>query len=153
MEDFDIHSKTSNIEQPVYSSTEKSGHDWPELKFKAKQERKSTIDSKRRAQNRASQLAYRSRQAKYVENLEGKVKELSEKYENLEKTYSDLKASHDMLKEELTRTDTGDEIVGPSVGPSVDIRFDWGSGPLDIEIRSRESPNRLKGGMREGNSS
>jgi len=149
MEDFDIHSKTSNIEQPVYSSTEESGHHWPEPKFKAKQERKSTIDSKRRAQNRASQLAYRSRQAKYVENLEDKVKELSEKYENLEKTYSDLKASYDMLKEETTRMDTGAEMVGPSV----DIRFDWGSGPLDFEIWSRESPNRLKGGIKGGNSS
>jgi hypothetical protein len=74
------------------------------------------IKQRRRAQNRASQRAFRDRKEQYVKNLENQLKELGEKYKDLEKSYDDLNSSHDALKTELKRLTTEIELLRSTPG-------------------------------------
>jgi hypothetical protein len=54
---------------------------------------------RRRAQNRASQRAFRHRRDQRVKELEGKLEEMISQYENLTKEYTELSQMHNALKE------------------------------------------------------
>jgi FtsZ-binding cell division protein ZapB len=55
---------------------------------------------RRRAQNRASQRAFRERKEKHVQRLEQQLEELETKHRELTKSYTDLDSTHDQLKRE-----------------------------------------------------
>ncbi|KAI9678032.1 MAG: hypothetical protein M1817_005976 [Caeruleum heppii] len=59
------------------------------------------IHSRRRAQNRASQRAFRDRKEKHVKDLEHRLAELEDKNGNLEQAYADLSAEHSKLRQKL----------------------------------------------------
>ena len=56
---------------------------------------------RRRAQNRASQRAFRERKEKHVQHLEHELEELENKHRTLEKSYTDLDSTHAQLKQEV----------------------------------------------------
>ncbi|KAI9754937.1 MAG: ATP-dependent DNA/RNA helicase [Chaenotheca gracillima] len=68
----------------------------------------SHIHSRRRAQNRASQRAFRDRKEKHVKDLETRLRELEEKNQTLEQSYSDLAAEHSRLQREMERMSSYD---------------------------------------------
>ncbi|KIN02917.1 hypothetical protein OIDMADRAFT_52740 [Oidiodendron maius Zn] len=59
----------------------------------------STKLLRRRAQNRASQRAYRSRRDRKVKELQDKLDEIISQYEKLTREYAELSKMHDALKE------------------------------------------------------
>ncbi|KAI9866086.1 MAG: hypothetical protein M1813_001647 [Trichoglossum hirsutum] len=61
----------------------------------------SQIHSRRRAQNRASQRAFRDRKEKHVKDLERRYDELEGKHKALQISYSELSASQDALTREI----------------------------------------------------
>ncbi|KAI4209905.1 MAG: hypothetical protein LQ351_007190 [Letrouitia transgressa] len=56
---------------------------------------------RRRAQNRASQRAFRERKEKHVQHLEQELETLETKYQNLSKSHSDLGSVNNKLKQEV----------------------------------------------------
>lgn len=56
---------------------------------------------RRRAQNRASQRAFRERKEKHVQHLEEQLEDLETKHRTLAKSYTDLDSTHDKLKREV----------------------------------------------------
>ncbi|KAL8742818.1 MAG: hypothetical protein Q9190_004758 [Brigantiaea leucoxantha] len=56
---------------------------------------------RRRAQNRASQRAFRERKEKHVQHLESQLEALEAKYQALNKSHSDLGSSNTKLKREV----------------------------------------------------
>ncbi|KAL9608580.1 MAG: hypothetical protein Q9167_006600 [Letrouitia subvulpina] len=56
---------------------------------------------RRRAQNRASQRAFRERKEKHVQHLERELETLEAKYQNLSKSHSDLGSVNNKLKQEV----------------------------------------------------
>ncbi|KAI9843314.1 MAG: hypothetical protein M1838_002685 [Thelocarpon superellum] len=69
-------------------------------------------NSRRRAQNRASQRAFRDRKEKHVKDLESRLRELEDKNQTLEQAYADLTNQHSRLKREM------DVLAGKAVGES-----------------------------------
>lgn len=61
----------------------------------------ANILQRRRAQNRASQRAFRERKEKHVQHLERELEELETKYRNLSRSYTDLDSTHSKLKQEV----------------------------------------------------
>ncbi|KAK0515933.1 hypothetical protein JMJ35_001967 [Cladonia borealis] len=61
----------------------------------------SNMRIRRRAQNRASQRAFRERKEKHVQHLEHELEELESKHRTLEKSYTDLDSTHAQLKQEV----------------------------------------------------
>ncbi|KAL2052238.1 hypothetical protein ABVK25_007397 [Lepraria finkii] len=61
----------------------------------------SNMRIRRRAQNRASQRAFRERKEKHVQHLEHELEELETKHRTLEKSYTDLDSTHAQLKQEV----------------------------------------------------
>lgn len=61
----------------------------------------SNMRIRRRAQNRASQRAFRERKEKHVQHLEHELEELENKHRTLEKSYTDLDSTHAQLKQEV----------------------------------------------------
>lgn len=57
-----------------------------------------TTPQRRRAQNRASQRAFRERKEKHVQHLEHELEELEKKHRDLAKSYTDLDSTHGKLK-------------------------------------------------------
>ena len=74
-------------------------------------ERQLTLTlQRRRAQNRASQRAFRERKEKHVQHLENELEQLEAKHHTLERNYSEVEGARiklqsecEDLKEELTR--------------------------------------------------
>lgn len=64
-------------------------------------ETRLTTPQRRRAQNRASQRAFRERKEKHVQHLEHELEELETKHQNLSKSYTDLDSTHSKLKREV----------------------------------------------------
>lgn len=56
---------------------------------------------RRRAQNRASQRAFRERKEKHVQHLEHELEELEAKHQNLSRSYTDLDSTYGKLKQEV----------------------------------------------------
>jgi len=67
---------------------------------------------RRRAQNRASQRAYRDRKDRRVKELETQLEEMGEQNETLRRDHAELCAAHEKLKEEQTRWREGNEGLG-----------------------------------------
>lgn len=59
------------------------------------------ISQRRRAQNRASQRAFRERKEKRVQQLEQQLSELESKHRRLTQSYTDLGGAHQRLKREV----------------------------------------------------
>ena len=106
---------------------------------------------RRRAQNRASQRAFRERKEKHVQQLEAQLADLEAKHRKLERSYSEvvgLKAKHTALKEEAERmreelrtlkTHGGQRIGGLGVGTPLSLADndddkDWGASLFDGEL-------------------
>ncbi|CAG5158254.1 uncharacterized protein ALTATR162_LOCUS5060 [Alternaria atra] len=69
------------------------------------------ISTRRRAQNRAAQRAFRERKEKYVRHLEAQVADLADSYTKLKASYSQLEAAHEKLRTAirlLTKDDEAD---------------------------------------------
>ena len=56
---------------------------------------------RRRAQNRASQRAFRERKEKHVQHLEQELETLETKHRTLTKSYTELDSTHAILKQEV----------------------------------------------------
>ncbi|KAG8526834.1 uncharacterized protein KY384_008263 [Bacidia gigantensis] len=56
---------------------------------------------RRRAQNRASQRAFRERKEKHVQHLEHELEQLEAKHQNLEKSYTEVEGAHNKLQDEV----------------------------------------------------
>ena len=63
----------------------------------------SNMRIRRRAQNRASQRAFRERKEKHVQQLEAQMAELEAKHKALARNYTDLVPIHKQLKEEAEK--------------------------------------------------
>ncbi|KAL9128339.1 MAG: hypothetical protein Q9217_002969 [Psora testacea] len=61
----------------------------------------SNMRIRRRAQNRASQRAFRERKERHVQHLEHELEVLETKHHNLEKSYSEVEGAHAKLKREV----------------------------------------------------
>ncbi|KAI4287239.1 MAG: hypothetical protein L6R35_003505 [Caloplaca aegaea] len=61
----------------------------------------SNMRIRRRAQNRASQRAFRERKEKHVQHLEQELETLEDKHRNLQKSHSNLGETNDKLKQEV----------------------------------------------------
>ncbi|KAL8916634.1 MAG: hypothetical protein Q9208_008393 [Pyrenodesmia sp. 3 TL-2023] len=61
----------------------------------------SNMRIRRRAQNRASQRAFRERKEKHVQQLEQELGTLEAKHHDLQKSHSDLGEANDKLKQEV----------------------------------------------------
>ncbi|KAL6715644.1 hypothetical protein ACLMJK_006605 [Lecanora helva] len=61
----------------------------------------SNMRIRRRAQNRASQRAFRERKEKHVQHLEHELSELENKHRTLERSYTDLDSTATKLKQEV----------------------------------------------------
>lgn len=70
-------------------------------KFHPRRSPSANPDQRRRAQNRASQRAFRERKEKHVQHLEHELEELETKHQNLSRSYSDLDSTHAKLKQEV----------------------------------------------------
>ncbi|KAH0545146.1 hypothetical protein FGG08_000758 [Glutinoglossum americanum] len=71
----------------------------------------SQIHSRRRAQNRASQRAFRDRKEKHVKDLERRFEELEGKHKTLQQSYSELSSSQDALKGEIETLEAENELL------------------------------------------
>lgn len=58
---------------------------------------------RRRAQNRASQRAFRERKEKHVQHLEHELEQLESKHQHLAKSYTDLDSRHAEAQSELVQ--------------------------------------------------
>lgn len=59
------------------------------------------INKRRRAQNRASQAAFRARQQQRTKELEEKLTQLEKEHEDLSQSYESLQLQHSITKQEL----------------------------------------------------
>ena len=85
---------------------------------------------RRRAQNRASQRAFRERKEKHVQHLEQELEQLESKHQHLTKSYSELDSQHAEAQSELaqlrselanlrTSSREGSISSGSAVGPAI----------------------------------
>ena len=79
----------------------------------------ANLDQRRRAQNRASQRAFRERKEKHVQHLEHELEELETKHQNLSRSYTDLDSRHGKLKQEVKQLRSELESVKSSREGSV----------------------------------
>jgi len=63
----------------------------------------SQVHSRRRAQNRASQRAFRDRKEKHVKELEHRLQDLEEKHSNLSQSHATLQHEYESAKKQLAR--------------------------------------------------
>ncbi|KAL8935422.1 MAG: hypothetical protein Q9216_005440 [Gyalolechia sp. 2 TL-2023] len=92
----------------------------------------SNMRIRRRAQNRASQRAFRERKEKHVQHLEHELEALEAKHRELEKSHTNLGATNDKLKQEVESLrseiktlktfggDTGGSLLGSPVSNGFD---------------------------------
>lgn len=64
-------------------------------------ERTLIINKRRRAQNRASQAAFRARRQQQTQDLEEKLTQLEQKLQDLSQSYESLQLQHSVVKREL----------------------------------------------------
>ena len=64
---------------------------------------------RRRAQNRASQRAFRDRKEKHMRELEQRLNELEGRHTNLSRSYESLQHEYSSVKQELDRLRKGTE--------------------------------------------
>jgi len=83
----------------------------------------SQIHSRRRAQNRASQRAFRDRKEKHVKDLERRFEELEGKHKALERSYSELNVSQESLKKEIGELEAENELLRRTGSISSSVSF------------------------------
>ncbi|KAJ2359817.1 DNA-binding transcription factor yap1, partial [Coemansia sp. RSA 2611] len=97
-------------------------HDEKKFKKPGRKPILTEASTKRTAQNRAAQRAFRERKQQYLKGLEEKVKELTEQQERTERENAQLKQCVDQLKEEnVTLKSTGTRFTYENVPTSVDF--------------------------------
>lgn len=74
----------------------------------------SHVHSRRRAQNRASQRAFRDRKEKHMRELEQRLNELEGRHTNLSRSYESLQHEYSSVKQELDRLRRGGEQSPPT---------------------------------------
>jgi hypothetical protein len=80
------------------------------------------LGKRRRAQNRASQRAFRDRKEKYVKEVEERLKELENKYNNLSEAHENLRREYVTLKRELDTMSVEDARSPDGISPSGSFR-------------------------------
>ncbi|KAJ2808800.1 DNA-binding transcription factor yap1, partial [Coemansia furcata] len=97
-------------------------HDEKKFKKPGRKPILTEASTKRTAQNRAAQRAFRERKQQYLKGLEEKVKELTEQQERTERENAQLKQFVDKLKEEnVTLKSGGTQFTYENVPSSVDF--------------------------------
>ncbi|KAI9680319.1 MAG: hypothetical protein M1829_001205 [Trizodia sp. TS-e1964] len=76
----------------------------------------SHTHSRRRAQNRASQRAFRERKEKHVKDLEQRLSELEEKHKNLAQSYAKLSMANEKLKLDNEKLSNENDALRASSG-------------------------------------
>ncbi|RDW82015.1 hypothetical protein BP6252_03127 [Coleophoma cylindrospora] len=102
----------------------------------------SHVHSRRRAQNRASQRAFRDRKEKHMRELEQKLGELegrhndlTRSYESLQVEYSSVKAELDRLRKDSSKTDSSSpQSYIPTSDPTWDHSKDESLDPLLFDV-------------------
>ena len=79
--------------------------------FSQYQMQRLIMKQRRRAQNRASQQAYRDRKDCWMKELEMQVKETGDQNESLKRDHAKLCAAHEKLKGEQARWREGKEAL------------------------------------------
>ncbi|KFY23301.1 hypothetical protein V493_05934 [Pseudogymnoascus sp. VKM F-4281 (FW-2241)] len=77
----------------------------------------SQIHSRRRAQNRASQRAFRNRKEKHVKEVEARLQELEGKYRDLSESYESLQTEYVVAKQELGKLTAEERSQSQSESP------------------------------------
>ena len=109
----------------------------------------SNMRIRRRAQNRASQRAFRERKEKHVQQLEAQLAELEGKHKTLAKKYSDLLPTQRKLKEEAEKMKEEIRVLRrassntpcPFSGTddlTVSAQSDWGASLFDDGVDAEE---------------
>ncbi|KFY74351.1 hypothetical protein V499_05613 [Pseudogymnoascus sp. VKM F-103] len=93
----------------------------------------SQVHSRRRAQNRASQRAFRNRKEKHVKEVEARLQELEGKYRDLSESYESLQTEYVLAKQELEKLTAKERSQSQSKSPTPsfvlpDTGFDGGTG-------------------------
>ncbi|KFY55697.1 hypothetical protein V496_06919 [Pseudogymnoascus sp. VKM F-4515 (FW-2607)] len=78
----------------------------------------SQIHSRRRAQNRASQRAFRNRKEKHVKEVEARLQELEGKYRDLSESYESLQTEYVVAKQELEKLTAEERSQSQSKSPT-----------------------------------
>lgn len=121
----------------IVSSPESSGHLSHPTVPPVEPRADSGMQQRRRAQNRASQRAFRERKEKHVQNLEHQLQELETKHRELSQSYSDLDSNHrelkaeaDVLRHELNslRRSSSQHHSSASTATSREGSVDWDLG-------------------------
>ncbi|KFZ10100.1 hypothetical protein V502_08317 [Pseudogymnoascus sp. VKM F-4520 (FW-2644)] len=97
----------------------------------------SQIHSRRRAQNRASQRAFRNRKEKHVKEVEARLQELEGKYRDLSESYESLQTEYVVAKQELEKLTAEERSQSQSESPRPsfvlpDGELDGGTGEEDL---------------------
>ncbi|KAJ2470211.1 DNA-binding transcription factor yap1 [Coemansia sp. RSA 2322] len=96
-------------------------HDEKKFKKPGRKPIMTEAGTKRTAQNRAAQRAFRERKQQYLKGLEDKVKELTEQQERTERENQQLKQFVDKLKEENVTLRSGGQFTYENMAPVVDF--------------------------------
>ncbi|KAJ2000757.1 DNA-binding transcription factor yap1, partial [Coemansia thaxteri] len=96
-------------------------HDEKKFKKPGRKPIMTEAGTKRTAQNRAAQRAFRERKQQYLKGLEDKVKELTEQQERTERENQQLKQFVDKLKEENVTLRNGGQFTYENMAPVVDF--------------------------------
>ncbi|MCJ1272367.1 hypothetical protein MMC21_000153 [Puttea exsequens] len=98
----------------------------------------SNMRIRRRAQNRASQRAFRERKEKHVQHLEHELEELESKHRTLTKSYTDLDSNHAQLQQEVKALKSELEVVKSSRESSVNASDATSQQPQQQQGQSSE---------------
>jgi len=96
----------------------------------------SHVHSRRRAQNRASQRAFRDRKEKHMRELEQRLGELEGRHNDLSRSYESLQLEYSSVKQELDRLRRdGGRVESTSSGTSRDYHSshrEWEESKVEI---------------------
>jgi len=96
----------------------------------------SHVHSRRRAQNRASQRAFRDRKEKHMRELEQRLGELESRHSDLSRSYESLQVEYSSVKQELDRLrKDGGRVESTSSGTSRDYHSshrEWEESKVEI---------------------
>jgi len=96
----------------------------------------SHVHSRRRAQNRASQRAFRDRKEKHMRELEQRLAELEGRHSDLSRSYESLQVEYSSVKSELERIRRdGSRVESTSSGTSRDYHSnhrEWEESKVEI---------------------
>ena len=97
------HSEQSRQSQSQHQNTSSSSSSNSHSSTQDGKDAASNMRIRRRAQNRASQRAFRERKEKHVHHLEHELEELESKHQHLSQSYTDLDSRHAEAQNELAQ--------------------------------------------------